>query len=275
VTVFDYHVHTTHSLDCNTPIEASCEAAIRAGVSEIAFTDHVDHEPYVQESGFNRYDDYLESVERVRDRYGDRLVILAGAEVDFNTRIADQVEDFLERHDDFDFIIGSVHFGEAGELIFPEYFATRSLDDVFVPYYEQLHAAVETGWFDTIGHIDLPKRYAPLSAGDYDPLRYERHLRPVLRALIDRSISFEINTSGLRQTPKTSMPAGQIVALYTSMGGSLITTGSDSHVPDTIGAGIEPTLDMLQLCGITEISSFRRRQRTQVPIASLMASVRS
>jgi histidinol-phosphatase (PHP family) len=273
--VLDYHVHTTHSVDCNTPIEASCEAAIAAGVTEIAFTDHVDHEPSDYGFGFYRYDEYLASVERARERFGERLVILAGAEVDFNTRIASQVEDFLARHDGFDFVIGSVHYGDGGEIIFPDYFATRSIDDVFVPYYEQLHAAVESGWFDTIGHIDLPKRYAPLSAGDYDPLRYERHLRPVLRSLIERGISFEINTSGIRQAPKTSMPAGQVVALYTSMGGRLITTGSDSHVPDTIGAGLAQTLEMLQLCGITEVSSFRKRQRTQVPIASLSTSVRS
>ena len=34
--MFDYHVHTTQSADCITPINDSCEAAIRAGVTEIA-----------------------------------------------------------------------------------------------------------------------------------------------------------------------------------------------------------------------------------------------
>jgi len=272
--VLDYHVHTTQSADCATPIEASCAAAIRAGVTEIAFTDHIDHEPIGTSIGFYDYHAYMESIERAREAFGDQLVILSGAEVDFNTGIADQVEAFLETHE-YDFIIGSVHYGEDGQLIFPEYFDGRSLDDVFLPYYEQLQAAAETGWFDTIGHIDLPKRYAPLTAGAYDPLRYEPQLQAVFQALIDRGISFEINTSGLRQPPRTSMPAGQIVALYASMGGSLITTGSDSHVAETIGAGFIPTLEMLQLCGIVEVSSFRNRQRTQVPIASLMESVRS
>jgi histidinol-phosphatase (PHP family) len=271
--VFDYHVHTTQSADCNTPIEESCAAAIRVGVTEIAFTDHIDHEPADPAQGFYNYGEYLDSIERARDQFGDDLVILKGAEVDFNTRIADQVEAFLETHE-YDFIIGSVHYGELGEIIFPEYFRTRSLDDVFIPYFEEIHAAVETGWFDTIGHIDLPKRYAPLTAGEYDPLRYEVQLRPVLRSLIDRKTSFEINTSGIRQTPRSSMPAGQIVSLYTRMGGSLITTGSDSHVAGTIGAGFELTLEMLQLCGITELSSFRNRQRIQVPIESLTMTVR-
>jgi histidinol-phosphatase (PHP family) len=43
--VFDYHVHTEFSVDCKVPMSDSCRAAIAAGVTEIAFTDHVDHQP--------------------------------------------------------------------------------------------------------------------------------------------------------------------------------------------------------------------------------------
>lgn len=267
--MFDYHVHTTQSADCETPIEHSCAAAIAAGVTEIAFTDHVEHEPADMSYGFYDYVQYMESLERARDRFGDQLVILAGAEVDFNRRIKDDVERFLENHA-FDFVIGSVHYGEAGEIIFPEYFGTRSLDDVFEAYYEEIHAAAETGWFDTIGHIDLPKRYALVDAGDYDPLRYRDSLKAIFRTLIANQTSFEINTSGLRQAPKTSMPAAQIVGLYARQGGSLITMGSDSHVPETIGAGFDRTLAMLELSGIHEVSRFRNRIRQQVPIRSLL-----
>ena len=266
--MFDYHVHTTQSADCSTPIFDSCEAAIRAGVTEIAFTDHIEHEPADMSYGFYDYTTYMRDLNIARERYGDHLVILAGAEVDFNTGIASEVEEFLGKHE-FDFVIGSVHYGDDGEIIFPEYFDTRSVVDVMKPYYEQIQAAAETGWFDTIGHIDLPKRYAPVSAGAYDPLACQLELESALKAIIDAGISFEINTSGLRQTPKTSMPGPQIVDLYVSLGGSLITTGSDSHVPETIGAGFDRTLEMLELCGINGISSFRNRQRTTVPISKI------
>lgn len=266
--MFDYHVHTTQSADCNTPIEASCEAAIEAGVTEIAFTDHIEHEPADMSYGFYDYDAYMSALAAARDRFGDRLVILAGAEVDFNRRIKDDVERFLDSHE-FDFVIGSVHYGEAGEIIFPEYFETRSLDDVFLAYYEEIHAATDTGWFDTIGHIDLPKRYAPVMAGDYDPLRYRDSLEAIFHTLIANRMSFEINTSGLRQGPKTSMPSAQIVELYVRSGGTLITVGSDSHVPETIGAGFVRTFTMLELAGIREVSRFRKRTREQVPIASI------
>ncbi|CAA9574456.1 MAG: Histidinol-phosphatase [uncultured Thermomicrobiales bacterium] len=267
--MFDYHVHTTQSADCSTPILASCAAAVERGLSEIAFTDHIEHEPADMSYGFFNYDTYMANLQHARSVFGDRLVILAGAEVDFNRRIASEVRDFVEAHE-FDFVIGSVHYGEEGQIIFPEYFDTRDLEDVFVPYYEEIRAAVETGLFDTIGHIDLPKRYAPGAAGAYDPLRFEDELTSIFELMIRQEMSFEINTSGIRQAPRTSMPGPQIVSLYARLGGRLVTVGSDSHVPDTIGAGFPQTLRMLELCGIDSVSSFRRRQRSQVPVVSLL-----
>lgn len=269
--MFDYHVHTTQSADCSTPIFDSCKAAIAAGVTEIAFTDHIEHEPADMSFGFFNYATYMDDLERAREQFGNRLTILAGAEVDFNTRIVSEVEEFMGNHA-FDFVIGSVHYGDDGKIIFPEYFAQRSIVDVMKPYLEQIQAAAETGWFDTIGHIDLPKRYRPSETLPYAPKDIEVELRCALQAVIDAEMSFEINTSGLRQGPKTSMPGPQIVDMYVQLGGSLITVGSDSHVPETIGAGIPETLQMLQLMGIEGIGSFRNRSRTTVPITSLVVS---
>lgn len=266
--MFDYHVHTHYSADCETPMSASCKAAVAAGITEIAFTDHVEHEPADMSFGYYRYGAFMADLATVREQFEGWLTILAGAEVDFNTSIADDVEAFLEEHD-YDFVIGSVHYGAFGEIIFPEYFAGKTLDDVFLSYFEQVQAAAETGWFDTIGHLDLPKRYAPFALGPFDPTRYRASLEAVFRTLISRGVSFEINTSGLRQTPGTSMPGPQIVRWYVDAGGELLTVGSDSHVPETIGAGIEETFDMLELCGVDTISSFRRRTRREVPIRSL------
>jgi histidinol-phosphatase (PHP family) len=266
--VLDYHVHSEFSVDCQVPMADSCGAAIAAGVTEIAFTDHVDHEPADLGYGYYRAEAYLRAVEAARAEFGDRLTILAGAEIDFNERIADQVGRFLDRHR-FDVVIGSVHYGAAGQIIFPDYFAGRSLDDVFVPYLEQVRLAVETGWFDTIGHLDLPKRYAPRTHRDYDPLAYRERLEPVFAAMIRRGVAFEINTSGLRQTPKTSMPGPAIVRWYAEAGGALITTGTDSHAAQTVGAGLAKSLDMLERCGVTAVAAFKDRQRRQIPIGEL------
>lgn len=271
--VLDYHVHSTFSVDCVVPMADSCRAAIAAGVTEIAFTDHVDHEPADPGYGYYRANEYLRQVERTRGEFGDRLTILAGAEVDFNERISPDVERFMSEHGgDYDFVIGSVHYGDAGEIIFPKYFAGRGAAKVFLPYLQQVALAVKTGWFDSIGHLDLPKRYAPDGQRDYDPLAYRDALLPLFAVMIEHGVGFEINTSGLRQTPKTSMPGPAVVRWYVEAGGSLITTGSDSHAAQTVGAGLPATLAMLELCGVSSLSAFRRRRRRQVPIAQLRRS---
>ena len=266
--MLDYHVHTEFSSDCKIPMAVQCEAAIAAGVTEIAFCDHLDHEPEDPGYGYYRPDAFFASVESCREQFGDRLTILAGVEADYNERIAEQVEDFLSKYQ-FDFVIGSVHYGEDGKIIFQEYFDGRTWDDVYLPYVERLKLAAQSGLFDTLGHIDLPKRYAPKDMRTYDPLRYKDALQGLFEVLIDQQMSFEINTSGLRQTPQTSMPGPAIVRWYVEAGGKLITTGSDSHAPQHIGSGIVQTMDMLELNGIDSVSSFRKRVRTQRPISTL------
>lgn len=268
--MFDYHVHSEFSVDCATPMAASCEAAVAAGIREIAFTDHVDHVPTDPGYGYYRAEEYFRAVERIRADFADRLTVLAGAEVDFHTETATEVEKFIERYGSaYDFVIGSVHYASGGRLIFPELFAGRTLDDVFCPYLDQVQAAVETGWFDAIGHLDIPKRYLPRTHRTYDPLVYRPRLDQIFQAMVERGVAFEINTSGLRQAPKASMPGPVIVRWYVEAGGKLITTGTDSHAAQTVGAGVAKTLDMLELCGISAVASFRRRTATLVPIAEL------
>jgi histidinol-phosphatase (PHP family) len=268
--VFDYHVHSEFSADCNVPIRESCAAAIAAGVTEIAFTDHVEHQPTDLGFGYYRIEDYLASIEAAQKELAGRLTVLKGAEVDFHTDTAEQVGRFIETYGhEYDFIIGSVHYGDDAQIIFSEYFDGKSVDDVVYPYFDQLEAAIRSGWFDTTGHLDIPKRYLPKTHPPYEPFRYRERLNRIFAALIEMDKAFEINTSGLRQRPKASMPGPAIVRWYVQAGGRLITTGTDSHAAQTVGAGLPETLDMLQLCGISEIASFRGRRRRLVAIESL------
>lgn len=271
--MLDYHVHTTFSVDCATPMEASCEAAVVAGVSEIAFTDHQDLQPADMGFGFYRPDAYFAELERMRARFDGRLTILAGVEVDYHAETHEAVEAFLRDFGPrYDFVIGSVHYASGGEIIFPEHFAGKSLDDVILPYLDQVERAVRTGWFDTIGHLDLPKRYLPKTHRDYDPAAFRNRFRELLTVFVEHDQAFEINTSGIRQRPKTSMPGPSVVAWYAELGGRRITTGTDSHAAQTVGAGLRTTLQMLRLCGVDEVLSFRRREGRPVPIDTLLSA---
>ena len=271
--MFDYHVHSDCSVDCDEPMAATCRAAIMAGVTEVAFTDHVDFEPADESTGYYDAERYFAGLEQVRADFGDRLTILAGAEVDFNTRRAHQAETFLGQFH-FDFVIGSVHFylpanGGPSEMVYPSIFTDRTSDEVYTAYLDQVREAASTGWFDTIGHMDFPKRYAPETHRDYDPLRYRDSYEAIFAELIRTGTAFEINTSGLRRVAQAGLPGPAVVRWYAEAGGTRITTGSDSHEARTVGSGIATTLAMLKLCGIEDVLSFRNRTATPVAIDAL------
>ncbi|MBQ6692277.1 MAG: PHP domain-containing protein, partial [Clostridia bacterium] len=40
----DYHMHSHHSFDAHFPVRDMAEAAVRAGLEEICFTNHIDFE---------------------------------------------------------------------------------------------------------------------------------------------------------------------------------------------------------------------------------------
>jgi histidinol-phosphatase (PHP family) len=70
------------------------------------------------------------------------------------------------------------------------------------------------------------------------------------------------------------MPGPAIVRWYAEQGGTIITTGTDSHAAQTVGAGLQKTLNMLRLAGIDSLASFRDRRATLVPITMLQASAK-
>lgn len=271
--MFDYHVHSEFSVDCKTPLRDNCRAALDAGITEIALTDHIDLRPSDPGYGYYRAEAYFEALEAVRSEFaGSPLRILAGAEVDFHSDTEPAVRAFVESYgDEYDFVIGSVHYAADGELIYPRTFAGKAPESVFADHFRQLIGSIETGWFDTIGHLDIPKRYLPVSMRNYDPARYRELLEPVFAALRAADMAFEINTSGIRQAPKASMPGPAIVRWYAESGGKRITTGTDSHTARTVGANVRDTLEMLRLCGIEHVLSYRHRQASFVPIETLLS----
>jgi histidinol-phosphatase (PHP family) len=88
-------------------MESSCRAAIAAGVTEIAFTDHVDHVPADPGYGYYQADEYLREVDRIRDQFSGELTVLRGAEIDYNEGTTEDVERFVTEYGgEFDFVIG-------------------------------------------------------------------------------------------------------------------------------------------------------------------------
>jgi histidinol-phosphatase (PHP family) len=264
----DSHLHTDLSPDSDVPIDVYAALAVERGIAELAITDHVDFDPRDPAYDYASFQDRERSVRQAAERWAERgVTIRFGAELTFHTSWEADLRDHVARHR-YDFTIGSVH-DWPGSPYAPTAIATwvqgRSLDEVVAPYFEQVAAAARSGLFDTIGHLDVVKRYlyphiAPRALAARPDLR-----EPVLRALIDSGTSLEMNTSGLRHPVRETYPTAEAVERYRAMGGRRVTIGSDAHRRDAFGFGLEEGYRIIARAEFEELTF--RRGGTRVAVA--------
>jgi len=265
---FDGHVHTDLSPDSNVPIDTYAAQAVERGIAEIAITDHVDFVPGTPAYEFVAFDVRERVVREAADRWAAQgLTIRFGVEVTYDHLHEAEIRDHLGRHA-YDFVIGSVHVYADSPFHISRvgsWTAGRPLAETVAPYFDEVLAAIRSGLFDVIGHLDFVKRYltphvrpAELAAA---PELYE----PLLQALVDGGTALEVNTSGLRQSPQETYPAAPIVERYRVLGGTRLSTGSDAHRPEAFTAGLEAGYGVAAAAGFSELAV--RRGDTRTPVA--------
>ena len=267
----DAHLHTDLSPDSSVPIDTYAAAAVERGIAEIAITDHVDFEPGAPAFGYSTFADRERIVRDAAERWAPQGVrIRFGTELTYDRTWEADIRDHLAHHA-YDFTIGSVH-DRVESPYNPRnvagWVAGRSLADIVAPAFDEVAAAARSGLFDTIGHIDVVKRYlyphvlpAALEAA---PELYE----PILRALVDSGTALEVNTSGLRYPVAVTFPHAAIVARFHELGGRAITIGSDAHGAAQFAWGLADGYGIAATAGF-EALTFRRgpgSARVEVPI---------
>ena len=267
----DAHLHTDLSPDSDVPIDVYAEAAVAAGLTEMAITDHVDFEPGAPAFAYATFDDRERMVRSAAERWGPRGVqIRFGVELTYDRRWEADIRAHLRRHA-YDFTIGSVH-DRVDSPFHPrrvrEWVAGRTLAEIVAPSFVEVEAAARSGLFDAIGHIDVVKRYLhPYvlpAAFAAEPELYE----PILRALVEGGTALEVNTSGLRHPVGEPYPPPAIVARFHELGGRAVTIGSDAHRAGQFGFGLPAGYAAVTAAGI-ETLTFRRgpgEARVTIPI---------
>lgn len=266
MTLMDLHVHSDCSDDGASSIADYARRAAELGLVEVGFCEHVDLDPRDKGYGYLKpkcYDQEIAAaraqVSQVRLRQGIEIAYQAGRE--------HEIRDWLDGHA-WDYVVTSVHVVDYadGWAIVSEprtanaYFANHNQRQAYVPYFEELLKAVQSGFGDVLGHLDLVKRYGTAYYGPFDPFRFEGEIRGVLQAAIVRGMGLEINTSGLRQSPAEPYPALPVLHWYCELGGNILTVGSDAHHSDSLGAGVPEALDLAREAGFQAVATFEARQ---------------
>lgn len=250
----DLHVHTEYSCDSESDMELYVKKAIDLNIDSICFTDHVDLNE--NDYGFNYYnpENFFEKYNKINEEYGTNIDIFAGIEFGEPHLYAKELGELSKNP--YDFIIGSIHW--IGNLFPCQNVRDKySAKEFYSLYWEEVLKTVKQGGFDTLGHIDFPKRY-------YGEIYYKKTiLSEIFKYLVDKDMTIEINTSSLRKGHIETMPGIDLLELYKSNGGQYITIGSDAHIVDDLAADYKIAKNLLEKVGLREVI-YKNRKRILV-----------
>jgi len=256
--MYDYHVHSNFSSDCDVPMEDFVEEAVKKNISEICFTDHVDFDYTDPTISFN-FDpsERLPVIESLRKEYMEKIKILNGIEIGIQPHITERCQALIEKWD-FDFVIASMHTADKKDLYNGDFFSGKTPSDAYRIYLSELYESVKAfEGFSVIGHIDIPGKYQK-SVKALRPDDFFEYYEMIFKCLVENGKGIEINTSAMGKGKNHMMPTIPILKLYKKLGGEVITMGSDSHVPSTLAFEFDYVREMLIGLGFRYICSFRK-----------------
>lgn len=281
----DYHIHTYYSDDSTYPMEQVVKDAINKGITDLCFTDHVDYgikedtdkltpaqrqELKVKLQNHNvpqynvDYPAYLTEYQDLKEKYADKINLKLGMEFGLQIHTIPQYQKLFNSYP-FDFIIMSCHQVENKEFWTQEFQQGRSQDEYNQRYYDEILEQVKNYHdYSVLGHLDLIARYD--KAGIYPFAKIRDKIAEILKIVIADGKGIELNTSSVRykihnaQGEQELTPSREILTLYKELGGRIITTGSDSHKPEHLGAYITEQRQELLKLGFKEICTFEKMQ---------------
>ena len=262
--LIDYHIHSNNSFDSKEAVSAICEAAIEKGINEICFTEHFAVKEGIKSYGFFNLKKFSDEIKECREIFKDKLIIRAGIEICEPHENEEELREVLENIP-FDFILGSVHnFDYNIGLI--TYMSSHSKEESYSRYFEEVNKVCTSHHIDVVAHLDLMKRYAFNTHGNYDFNEYKEKIEEVLKNIIKAGKGIEVNTSTLRGMVNETMPSIDILKMYYDLGGEIITVGSDAHKVEDVGADIKESMDVLKNIGFKNIYTFQNRQAIPIEI---------
>jgi histidinol-phosphatase (PHP family) len=278
--MIDYHIHTNHSIDAQGDLEDYCEKALSIGLKEICFTNHCELDPARNDS-FICFDGQREKftrqgllrlrdeIEKQRVRYhSSGLSIKFGIEVGYYKGI-DPVLEQVTNGVELDFVLGSIHCLEHicidSSREYMNYFPDHSAHSMLTNYFQAVEDLVKSKLFNSVGHLDVYKKYGISYYKEEIHEVLETSLRKIYRIMADTNTALEINTAGLRRIDQF-YPAPSIIKYAREQGLKMITIGSDAHRVSDLGKGISEGFEYAKSFGFDTVYRFDRKQPTAMRI---------
>jgi histidinol-phosphatase (PHP family) len=259
----DYHLHTPLCRHATGEPGEYARHALELGFKEIGFSDHSpmprdDFDDWRMRAA--QLDEYVAKVRQAQKDF-PQLTIRLALEVDYLPGYEDWIRGLAARHP-WDYLIGSVHYvSDSWAIDDPRKLSEwkhRDAWEVWSVYFDWLTKAAETGFFEIIGHADLPKKFGHRPSRDCTPL-YEKFLNAAKK----HNCAIELNTAGLRKDCREIYPSREILQLAFQKGVP-ISFGSDAHAPGEVGMNFAEAVQLAREAGYREYCRFAQRRRELV-----------
>lgn len=259
--LWDTHMHTHFSGDCEAASAKMAQAAIDAGLEGICFTDHLDVDyPGTPSQFFIDFPAYFQELSALQADFSKHLSVRIGLELGLQPHLAKELPVLVSSHP-FDFIIGSSHVVHRQDPYFPEFYQGRTEDEAYREYFESiLENLAVFDCFDVYGHIDYVVRYGPNTNTCYTYEKFADVLDEILRTLIAKGKGIEINTGGFKYGLGHPNPTESVLKRYHALGGEIITIGADAHQPEHVAYDFKKIPDILKNAGFSYYTVFQNRK---------------
>jgi len=229
-------------------MERSCERALELGLPAIAFTEHADWA--LVHEGQHAVDiaGYLDAIDRCRSKFKG-LRIQTGVELGEPHWFPKESAEVLASGP-LDRVHGSIHcIRWEGKMLDASQFRQRAGLDfpaAVREYFRETLAMVDSGQpFETLAHLDYPKRYWLDGLAPYREKDYETEIRAILTAAARTGRVLEVNTT----RGHTLCPDITVVRWWREEGGQAVQFGSDAHRPANVADGFLLATQMVEAAG--------------------------
>lgn len=267
--LIDCHNHSNNSFDATDTVEDSCLRAEELGLFAFALTDHSDLDGSNLSECIHTINRSVEQTEHFRSTHHTSCKILTGLELGEAVDFPKDAQTMTTLRP-YDVIIGSYHNSPSGEDYY--YLNVKKKTDAEIRaslqwYFEKLIQTVQTTDLDVLAHITYPLRYiVGEQKRQVDLAHYQKEITLLFRSIIEKDISLEVNSSGLRQKIGEPLPSKALLKTYRQMGGTMISLGSDSHNTADVAKGIPECTELLSELGFSHVTYFCKRQPIQISI---------
>ena len=266
---YDSHMHTPLCKHAWGEPEEYAQQALKAGLKGIIFTCHCPMPngfwPTVRMSE-SEFDTYVELVQRAADAFKGKLDIRLGIESEYFPGCEEYIAN-LHKRADFHYVLGAVHW-QAKEYL--NKFETGTIENFRRTYFEHLAKSAESGLYDSLAHPDLVKNYHPDS---WCFAIVKNTVAAALDRIAATGVAMELNTSGLNKSYSEMNPGNEMLRMMADRKIPIV-LGSDSHRAVRVGEHFVTALNHLTEAGYEKVSYFLNRQRIDLPISEVLASLK-